>query len=86
MVIATPQELLPDPGMFVITDGNSYRTFGKLTGRTTCRWAMRVPTVERFEVETVVIEDVDGNSAIWGIPGKRIAGTYVTRPENVVAS
>jgi hypothetical protein len=85
-VITTPTELLPDPGMFVMVSYNSYRTFGKLTGRTTQRWGMRVPTIERYEVETVVITEDDGTPAIYGIPGKRIAGTMVTRPENVVAA
>lgn len=85
-VVATPSELLPDPGMFVLVSYNGLRSFGKLTGRTTTRWAMTVPTVERFDVETVVIEREDGVSAIYGIPGKRIAGTFVTRPENVVAA
>lgn len=85
-VVATPTELLPDPGMFVMVSFTGYRTFGRLTGRTTQRWGMIVPTVERYDIETVVIEREDGVSAIYGIPGKRLKGTFVTRPENVVAA
>jgi hypothetical protein len=79
-VIETPQELQPTEGigMFVLQSYNGYRSFGLLTGRTTQRWGMVVPTIERYHVDTVVID-----GAIWGVPGKRIAGTYVTRPENI---
>lgn len=84
----TAEGLIPSvDGMFVINTGTSespYFTFALLTGRTRRMWGMDCPTIERFIVETVVREGDDGSFAIWGVPGDRIAGTFVCRPEYVV--
>ena len=53
-------------------------------------WGMAMPTIDLFDSETVVLDTVmpDGTvrPSIWGVPGPRITGTWMTRPENVVAS
>ena len=81
VVIATPQELLPEPGMFVLESFTGYRTFAQLTGKTRMAWGMACPTLRRFEIETVVID-----GAIWGKAGNPIMGTMLTRPENLKAT
>jgi hypothetical protein len=76
------------PGMFLIntgTEAHPFFSYGLLTGNTRQRWGMHCPTIARFQVDTVV-HYVDGEPTIVGVPGKRIALTWVTRPENVVAS
>ena len=73
------------PGTFVLNTGtseNPWFTFGRLTGRTRRQWGMDMPTIDRFEVETVVLT-IDGRPTIMGVPGARIVGTFMTRPENV---
>lgn len=77
----TPQELLPADDMFVIVARNTgARTFGRFTGRTRQVSGRPFPTIERFEVDTVVID-----GAIWGTPGARVAGTLAIHPDNVTA-
>lgn len=84
-VVTDPCEGYPAPaGMFLVntgSDADPWFSFGMLTGRTRMRWAMACPTIVRFEVDTVAIDGV-----IYGVPGRRIAGTWLTRPENVVAA
>jgi hypothetical protein len=80
--IVTEQSLRCPDGVFVINTGTAdqpWFTFGMLTGRTRQRWGMAMPTIARFECDTVVID-----GAIWGVPGKRIDGTFLIRPEYVV--
>lgn len=75
-------------GMFLVNTGTTndpWFSYGMLTGRTRQRWGMACPTIVRFKVDTVV-RIIDGSPSIVGVPGNRIAGTWVTRPENVVAS
>lgn len=90
VVVPTPNGLLPNvEGMFVLDTGTPdfpIFTFAVLSGRTRRQWGMACPTVERFAVDTVVRRRADGVDAIFGVPGDRIPGTFVTRPENVVAS
>ena len=91
-VIENDGAYIPDADQFLINTGTSidfpYITFGALTGRTRRMWGMDMPTIERYEVLTVVrdIEMPDGTvrPSIMGVPGDRITGTFVTRPENVV--
>lgn len=61
---------------FVIECRYGYRTIGVLTGQTRKFWGMNCPTIERFEIETTVID-----AAIWGVRGARIAGTFAVRPD-----
>jgi hypothetical protein len=77
-VIDTPQELRLEPGEFVLVCHNGYRTVGVLTGRTRRFWDISCPTLERYEVDTVVID-----GAIWGVRGARLPGTYAVRPERI---
>lgn len=72
------REIRLDDGEFVVESYHGYRTIGRLTGRTRQFFGMACPTIERFEIDTVVIDD-----AIWGVRGARIAGTYAIRPERV---
>jgi len=78
------------PGMFLINTGtfdSPWFSYGMLTGRTRMRWGMACPTIVRFEVDTVVRTiDIDGvpTSSIVGVPGKRMPGIWITRPENVL--
>ena len=87
--VVSPAEcagLIAAPGMFVLNTGTAddpYYTFALLTGRTRRQWGMDMPTIRRFEVDTVVRE-IDGRYAIVGVPGAAIVGTFMTRPENVV--
>lgn len=81
------------PGMFVIntgTEDNPWFVFARLTGRTRRQWGMAMPTIDLFQVDPVVLDTVmpDGivRPSIWGVPGRRMVGTWMTRPENVVWS
>lgn len=74
-------DLLP-AGWFVLECGLETRTYGHLTGRTRRQWGMDCPTIERFEIATVVRDlKCDGNHAIYGEPGERIPGTWAIRPD-----
>lgn len=75
-----PQELRPDPDMFVI-DGQYTRWFGRLNGRTVHRWGQPNPSVDVFEIETVA--DADGS--LWGDPGERVRGSFCVNPDAVHA-
>ena len=79
--VITTQEIRLDEGEFVVESHFGYRTIGRLTGRTRQFWGIACPTIERFEIETVVID-----GAIWGVRGEAIAGTFAVRPERIQPS
>lgn len=83
-IVTDPCEGYPAPaGTFLIntgTEASPWYTFGILTGRTRQRWGIACPTIARFHVDTI-----SRDGTILGVPGKAITGTWVTRPENVVA-
>jgi methyl coenzyme M reductase gamma subunit len=60
---------------FIIECRYGYRTIGVLTGRTRKFFGIDCPTIERYEIETTVIDD-----AIWGVRGAKVPGTFATRP------
>jgi hypothetical protein len=78
-------DMLPSADWFVTEDANGYRTYNVFTGRTRKFWGMDCPTVERWEIDTVVVENFRGTglSSIVGVPLRRMPGTWATRPENV---
>jgi|GEM_PF-3174261 len=78
-VIKTPQEIKHGDDEFVICSFLGYRTIGRLTGRTRRFFGCACPTIERFEIDTVVID-----GALWGVKGERIAGTVAVHPERIV--
>lgn len=75
-IIATPQELLLEPGEFVIASRLGLRRICRLTGRTRRFGTWLATTVETFDVATVVRELPDGTPALWGIRGDRFPGTW----------
>lgn len=77
-VVDTPQELRPEDDMFVLECRFGTWTFGRMTGRTRKFYGMDCPTIERFEVDTVVID-----GAIWGTPGASIPGTFAIHPRAI---
>jgi hypothetical protein len=80
LVIDTPQELIAPDGVQVVRYANTgARQFIRPTGRSVTRQGFRCPTFDRFEVDTVVRD-----GAIWGVPGKRIAGTVAAFPGCIV--
>ncbi len=58
------------------SENTGYLTIGVLTGRTRKFWGMDCPTIQRYEIDTVVI-----NGAIWGVRGTPISGTFAVRPD-----
>jgi hypothetical protein len=75
-IIATPQELLMEPGDFVIASRLGLRRICRLTGRTRRLGSWQAVTVETFDVATVVRPLPDGTPALWGIRGDRFPGTW----------
>lgn len=85
-VVADPCEGYPCPaGMFLINTGtvsDPWYTFGMLTGRTRRRWGyVDTPSIVRFMVDTVA-----ENGTILGKPGRKLTGTWYTRPQDVVTT
>jgi len=76
--VVTANDIKLNDGEFVIQCHLGYRTIGVLTGRTRTFWGIACPTIQRFEIDTVVID-----GAIWGVRGEAIDGTFAVRPENV---
>jgi hypothetical protein len=70
-----------EPGQFVACSRIGVYSICELTGRTRKFFGLDCPTVHRFEVDTVVMA-----GAIVGVPGRLQAGTFATRPENVVVT
>jgi|SRR5580765_6259344 hypothetical protein len=87
MTIVEPQSWdLVYRDMFVAEyEYTGLRMYFRFTGRTRQKWGKACPTVERYYIDTVVVENFNGTglSSIVGVPGRRIAGTWATRPENV---
>ena len=75
-IISAPQELILEPGEFVIESRRGCWRICRLTGRTRRMGHWRGVTVETFDVDTVVRDLPDGTPSIWGIRGKRFAGTW----------
>jgi hypothetical protein len=75
-VIQAPQELVVPEGFFVMEDAIGFRTFGKMTGRTRKIWGQDCPTIQRFSIDTVVID-----GAIWGVVGVALTGRFAVRPQ-----
>jgi hypothetical protein len=74
--IITAQELLLEPGEFVIASRLGLRRICRLTGRTRRLGSWLAVTVDTFDVETVVRSLPDGTPALWGIRGDRFPGTW----------
>jgi hypothetical protein len=81
IVVDAPEIRLAD-GEFVIEcdmgHGMVYRTIGRLTGRTRRLWRTAHPTIQRFAIDTVVIDD-----AIWGVRGAALTGSWAVHPNSV---
>jgi len=77
-VILCPEIKLVEPE-FVIECRLGSRTIGVLTGRTRRIWGMDCPTIQRYQIDTVVID-----GAIWGVRGEPIKGTFAVNPAQVV--
>jgi hypothetical protein len=75
-IITAPQELLLEPGEFVIASRLGMRRICRLTGRTRRLGSWMAATIETFDVETVVRPLADGSPALWGIRGDRFPGTW----------
>lgn len=74
------QAIRLEEGEFLVTSYLGYNTIGRMTGRTRKFFrGLACPTIERFDIDTVVID-----GAIWGVRGDRLPGTFATRPENII--
>jgi hypothetical protein len=76
-IIVPPQELILEPGEFVIQSVKGLRYICTLTGRQ--RWInsnWRAVTIHVHDVDTVVRPLADGSPALWGVRGQRRSGTW----------
>jgi hypothetical protein len=76
-IIVPPQELILEPGEFVIQSVKGLRYICTLTGRQ--RWIKsnwRAVTIHVHDVDTVVRPLADGTPALWGVRGQRQPGTW----------
>lgn len=76
-LVTAPQELILEPGEFVIESRLGARRICRLTGRRRWIGSWLAVTVETFDVDTVVRELPDGTPALWGVRGERFPGTWV---------
>jgi len=74
---------------FVVDSGSHpdhpHFSIGRPTGRTAKTWSIDCPTVERFDIDTVVKTDYRIGETVYptvimGARGARIAGTLAYRP------
>lgn len=78
--------LICEGGTVAVNSGTAdhpYYSFVLLTGRTRRKWGTACPTLVRFECDTVTRGGKFSTFAIWGVPGARIPGIWLTRPENL---
>lgn len=76
-IIVPPQELILEPGEFVIMGNHGQRLICTMTGRQ--RWIRsdwRAVTIHVHDVDTVVRPLADGSPALWGVRGQRQPGTW----------
>jgi len=79
--IAVASDIVLAEGEFVIKSKQGRRTIGRFTGRTRRFFGgVECPTIERRQVDTVVID-----GAVCGRAGALVQGTYAIHPERVYA-
>ena len=83
VVPAESWDIVP-AGWFVVQSPMGIRSYCRFTGRTSRHWHMACPTVERYDIDTVVRERPDGVHALFGEAGERIPGMWAVRADWLV--